>query len=419
MQIERKASPPINADSLLSGGLLALLLFGYVCTVYFAFVAVVVAVLDMGDLRSPDFLPPWPLNLAALLLVAATFLPVMRLLRRRVNGLVYAEHDDVWAKVSQIIQPLELAADPGNTLPHLAQAIAVQLHVPHVTIELDVTEPPQRAEHGRPVENALTVRLPIRHRENTLGAIEASGRVAGQALSSADLSLLRDVARQIGVAFHATWLAATLQATRENLVLAREEERRRIRNDLHDGLAPTLASLQLQLGAARLRLRQEPSQAEAMLEEMREDLRTATSAIRQLVYGLRPPLLDELGLVGAIRNLRLNGSGLRLDVHAPEPMPSLPAAVEVAAWRIASEAIQNVVVHAQATCCVVALDMDGASLHLRICDDGIGIPEEVAHGVGMQSMRERAAELGGDLTVKERSVGGTEVCARLPFAPRP
>ncbi len=196
---------------------------------------------------------------------------------------------------------------------------------------------------------------------------------------------------------------------------AREEERRRIRNDLHDGLAPTLSSLQLQLGAVRNLVRRDPEQAEAMINDLREDMRQATAEIRQLVYDLRPPMLDELGLVGAMRNSKFQGSEVRINVHAPEPLPQLPAAVEVAVYRIASEALHNVVKHAQATTCHIDIEIEGGCLFLKVIDNGKSLSPNATAGIGINSMKERAAELGGTLTVQPGEPSGTCVYARIPL----
>ncbi len=227
--------------------------------------------------------------------------------------------------------------------------------------------------------------------------------------------LLKDIAQQLGIALRAAQLSAELQASRERLVIAREEERRRIRNDLHDGLAPTLSSLQLQLGAARNLVRRNPEQAEALINELREDMRNATAEIRQLVYDLRPPMLDELGLVGAMRNSKFQGSEVRIDVHAPEPMPQLPAAVEVAVYRIASEALHNVVKHAQATTCQIHIELDGGCLILKVIDDGKSLSPDAQAGIGIHSMKERAAELGGTLIVQSGEPSGACILARIPL----
>jgi signal transduction histidine kinase len=173
--------------------------------------------------------------------------------------------------------------------------------------------------------------------------------------------------------------------------------------------------MQMQLGAVRRLIQQDPEQAEAIAGELREDLRQATAEIRQLVYDLRPPMLDELGLVGAIRSFRVTGTELRFEVMAPEPMPALPAAVEVAVYRIASEAVHNVVKHAQATACVVCLEVAEGRLNLSVTDNGQGFPEKLNAGVGLYSMKERAAEVGGTFSIQPGPDGGLRVTASLPL----
>ena len=139
--------------------------------------------------------------------------------------------------------------------------------------------------------------------------------------------------RVVGITLHASQMSAALQASREQLVMIHEEERRRIRRDLHDGLGPTLASLRMQLSAARRLVRDNPDEAEQLIDELRDDVSTATADIRRLVYELRPPMLDELGLVLAMSNFKLGDSPTRLEVIAPEPMPRLSAAVDGARYK--------------------------------------------------------------------------------------
>jgi signal transduction histidine kinase len=188
------------------------------------------------------------------------------------------------------------------------------------------------------------------------------------------------------------------------LVTAREEERRRLRRDLHDGLGPALASLTLKLDAARNLLARD---------------RAATETL----------LLDELGLVSAIREhaaRNVSANGLRVLVEAPESLPPLPAAVEVAAYRITMEALTNVARHAQAHTCVVRLSLpeaggrpQGSPLQIEIVDDGVGLPADRRAGVGLTSVRERAAEIGGTCAVGPGPGGGTRVVARRPPEKKP
>ena len=261
-------------------------------------------------------------------------------------------------------------------------------------------------------------------------------RAPGEGFSGADRRLLEDLARQAEVAVHAVRLTADLQRSRERLVTTREEERRRLRRDLHDGLGPTLASFALKVDAARKLVSRKPEDAKMLLSRLKEQTQDTVTDVRRLVYGLRPPALDDLGLVAAIRQQAesqgfvayedfsgaagdgVSGeSGLVFSLEAPGDMPTLPAAVEVAAYRIAQEAITNVARHAHAKTCRVRLSVDRGSgvLEVEITDDGAGVPEVRVAGVGLSSMRERAEELGGTLAVEPKPEGGTRVLARLPL----
>ena len=152
-------------------------------------------------------------------------------------------------------------------------------------------------------------------------------------------------------------------------------------------------------------------------------MRATVADVRRLVYDLRPPALDQLGLVLAIRDYAEQytsdgEAGLRITVETPEHLPPLSAAVEVAAYNIAREALTNAARHAQARSCHIRLaieDVPGRpELVLEIADDGVGLPTKGRPGVGLSSMRERAEELGGKCTIESPPEGGTHVLARLP-----
>jgi signal transduction histidine kinase len=214
-------------------------------------------------------------------------------------------------------------------------------------------------------------------------------------------------------------LTADLQRSREWLVSAREEERRRLRRDLHDDLGPTLAGIALGLQLARDEHHRDPTMQDALLGRLTAETQRCITEIRRLAYDLRPPALDEFGLVPALREqaARLTGAadGLVVSMEAPTELPPLPAAVEVAAYRITLEALTNVARHAHARRCTVSLMVDGA-LELVVVDDGLGLSRDHRAGVGLASMRERAAELGGTCSVERCSAGGTRVRAQLPLA---
>ncbi len=267
------------------------------------------------------------------------------------------------------------------------------------------------------MENPL--RLPLTYQGKPVGELLLGPRAPGEQFSAADRHLLEGLARQAGVAAYAVRLTTDLQRSRERLVAAGEEERRRLRRNLHDGLGAQLAALNVQAGSLRRIIPRDPAAADELVAELREELRAAIADIRRLVYDLRPPALDDLGLVAALHQLAerygSEGGQPRVLLEEPENLPHLPAAVEVAVYRIAQEALTNVVRHARAKTCIVRLAVD-EDVGLEIVDDGVGISAERTAGVGLSSMYERAAELGGSCLVESAlQSSGTRVLVRLPL----
>ena len=355
-------------------------------------------------------------SLLATALVAVLFAPLRDRLQRGVNRLIYGERDDPYAVLSRLGERLKATDAPEAVLPTIVETVAQALKLPHVAIALkrDQGAFETVAEYGRPKGEPLI--LPLSYGTETIGQLILSPRAPGEPFGPADKRLLDDLARHAEAAAYAVRLTADLQRSRERLVNAREEERRRLRRDLHDGLGPQLATLTLKLDAARNLLVHEPQAADTLLAGLKAQTQGAIFDIRRLVYDLRPPALDELGLVPAIREQATNYSqnGLNVSVEAPESLPPLPAAAEVAAYRIVQEALTNVVRHARARACRIRLSA-GDELRLEITDDGIGLPEDRHAGVGLFSMRERAAELGGTCELASIPTGGTRVLARLPL----
>ena len=234
-------------------------------------------------------------------------------------------------------------------------------------------------------------------------------------LSGRDQGLLVDLVRQAAVAIRASLLATEVQESRERLVLGREEDRRRIRRDLHDGLGPALGGVALRLDAAGNAVTADPERAAELVRLARAEVREALDDVRRLVHDLRPPALDDLGLEAALRQ---QAERLRPQVAVAVDaagLDGLPAAVEVAAYRIVSEALTNVVRHAGAARGTVRLEGGPTALEVSVGDDGRGIGTDVSAGVGLLSMRERAEELGGQCEVRCPEEGGTVVHAVLPY----
>jgi signal transduction histidine kinase len=215
---------------------------------------------------------------------------------------------------------------------------------------------------------------------------------------------------------HAAQLTEALQASRQQLVLAQEEERRRIRRDLHDGLGPILAALAMQADTAQVLLESDPATARELMATVTQQAKEVVDEVRRLVYDLRPPALDEVGLVGALVRLahQHSSAALQIEVHAPAALPVLPAAVEVAIYRITAEALTNVVRHAHATRCTVVLEL-GSTVTLTVEDNGVGVGEQAVAGIGLHSIRERACEVNGTLVVVRGAIGGTRIVATMPL----
>jgi signal transduction histidine kinase len=358
-------------------------------------------------------------SLLATGLIAILFQPLRERLQRGVNRLIYGERDEPYVVISHLGRRLEDTLSPDAILPTIVETVAQALRLPYASIELCGDEARAlSAEYGdvRLAERSDLTRLPLVYQQEPIGELRLAPRASGESFGRADWRLLNDFVRQAGIAAHGVRLTIDLQHSRERLVTAREEERRRLRRDLHDGLGPALASLAMEADGAREWIHSDPDRVELTLANVTAQAQAALQDIRRLVYDLRPPALDELGLIGALRQTAVNmPEGLHIEVEAPESLPPLSAAVEVAAYRIAQEALNNVNHHAHAGNCLVRLSVYD-DLQLEISDDGVGLATGVRAGVGLISMRERAAELGGRCVIESRREGGTRVLACLPLA---
>jgi signal transduction histidine kinase len=207
-----------------------------------------------------------------------------------------------------------------------------------------------------------------------------------------------------------------LKISRQKIVTAREEERRRLRRDLHDGLGPTLAAQIFRIGVARNLLEKAPDKTAVILHDLERDIDQTLSDVRRLVYGLRPPLLDQFGLIGAISDfVNQQGERIPITLSLPDQLPPHNAAVEVAVFRILQTALDNVIKHANAATCTIRLRSEHDELLLIVEDDGVGLPVNVTEGVGLTSMRERAEELGGTFHLAPRQPQGTDLRVAIPL----
>jgi signal transduction histidine kinase len=366
-------------------------------------------------------LPP---SLLATALVAVLFAPLRQRLQAGVNRLMYGERDDPYRVLTHLAERFGAAHAPESVLPTLAETVAHAMNSPYAAITLLHSDAPV-PRPSPPAFRGTPLRLPLEYQGEAVGELLVAPRGPQEDFSAADRRLLETLARQIGPAAHAVRLTADLQLSRGRLVTAREEERRRLRRDLHDGLGPQLAALALKIETVRNRFA-ENQNLDAALVDLTERTQAAVSDIRRLVYALRPPALDELGLLAAIRQAAEQYSqpgdrSPQVTVDAPPSLPALPAAVEVAAYRIVQEALNNAVRHSAASTCRVRVSLESERdiLRLEIADDGCGLPAQHRTGVGLVSMRERAEELGGRFSIEAPSSGGTIVKVELPCPPVP
>lgn len=355
-------------------------------------------------------------QVVATVVAAATFQPARGRIQHAVDTLFYGDRSRPYEALSRLGVLLEHAPVPETVLPGVVESVATALRLPYAAIALrEGDEWVTAAAHGEPVRD--TEKFPMVYQDEAIGYLTVGRRTVGGDFGHADRRLLADLARQAGVAAHGVQLTLALQRSRAALVTAREEERRRLRRDLHDGLGPALAGVTLGLHAAGQNVRRAPDRAVEQLAQLAGQVEEAVRDIRRLVYGLRPPALDELGLAQAIRReaARLEGgeAGLAIAVDLPDDgLGALPAAVEAAAYRIITEALTNVSRHARARTCAVRLRR-GPSLEVEVLDDGLGLSGQPS-GVGLTAMRERAAELGGTCRI-ESLAPGTRILARLPI----
>ncbi|GAA1060711.1 sensor histidine kinase [Agromyces bracchium] len=359
----------------------------------------------------------WRVSVLVVLVVAIAAYPLREWLQRVVNRLMYGDRDDPARAMSRLARQVSDTAVAEELLPAVAAGVGEALRVPYVAV-VPVGSARPIAAYGTRTPDPQEFELV--HQGESIGTLEVGRRSRGEAFSAADRRVLEDLARQVAGTVRAVQLAEDLQASREQLVLAREEERRRLRRDIHDGVGSALAALALQAGNLRRSLPADTvdgSDTEERVVRLEGGIRDAVLDIRRIVDDLRPPALDDLGLAGAVRERAdsLLPGRTTLDVRTRGAV--LPAALEVAAYRIATEAMTNAARHSGASSVAVRVVAADGALRVEVADDGDGMADATAGGMGLKSMGERARELGGSCEVAPRPGGGTIVRAALPIPP--
>lgn len=340
--------------------------------------------------------------------VAMAVLPLRERLQALIDRLLYGDRRQPYEAIKRLAERTHDASTVGAVLSELAATVAASLRVPWVQVEVErhtveVGNRPQTAEE-RTVELASG--------DQTVGTISvATG--PGRSFRDEDVALFTDLGRHGGLAVQAALLVEAVVASRQRLVLAREEERRQLRRDLHDQLGPTMASIAMQLGALRGMVRSDPDELAEQLTRLAGAAQRSLDDVRRVARELRPPALDDVGLAAGLHQL---AGSLGVALHTEDvELPPLHAAVEVAAYRIGAEAVTNIARHAKATEAALCIEVSGGVMLLTVRDNGGGLNGRENVGVGMLTMRERAEELGGSLLIDSPPGQGVTVTATLPL----
>ncbi len=353
-------------------------------------------------------------GVVAAALVAVGFTPVRERLQRGVDRLVYGDRRDPMRAVTRFGDSVAAAGEPEDLLPAVLMTVVNAVHASGAA----VLSPEGRVVARRGSEGD-GVTLPLRVSGRDVGTLRVAARRPGEPYTEGDLRLLSALVPQVAVVVRALELAEALEAERDRVVTATRTERDRLRRDLHDGLGPSLSGVGLGLQALESAIDAgDESVAAELLERVRLEAGTAVADVRRILDDLRPAALDEATLTSAMRrHADNNAAGIPIEIYAAPTLPVLPPEVESAAYRIAQEALTNVVRHASARTCRVRVVADDAAVTLEVVDDGRGLPGRAGSaGVGLASMRERAAEMGGECRVEPGADGGTRVLARVPRA---
>ena len=339
---------------------------------------------------------------------AALTIPVVGLSRRAADRFVYGRRPSPLRALEELGTRLAQLADPRDVPETVLSAVTESLAVGGARLLVGDT---LQAEVGTAT---FEEQFPITYRDERLATLAVAPRPGETTLIARDRSVITRIGALAGPALHGARLVNELVEARARVVIAREDERRRLRRDLHDDLAPTLAGLGLSAAVVEKLSRAGDRRAAEAATDLAGRLQGASRKVRDIAYNLRPPVLDDRGLVATIEETIATDGPPRVTVVAPTDRLELPAAVEACALRIIQEAVVNVRRHAAASCCEVRIVPEPDALRIEIVDDGIGLTEPRRAGIGMRSMTERASEIGGSVSFRSEDGRGTRVSVWLP-----
>ncbi|MFJ6672778.1 sensor histidine kinase [Actinosynnema sp. NPDC091369] len=354
-------------------------------------------------------------NVIATVVVVALLAPLYKVLLRGVNRALYGARSDPYGALVELGRTLAHPMPRHELLPAVAAWVGKGLKLPYVAVHLDSSGSAPTAEHGTPI-GAASHKVVLKHQGREVGLLVAEARSRGEALGRRDVRLLEDMAGQAAPAVHSARMALALREADAKFERERREELRRIGNDLHDYIGPSVVGIGKQMGVALRTMDRTDSRARTLIEEAARDLAALTGTVRRVVRDARALDLGP-NLAQAVRR-RTERFADEVDVHVTTvgQLDDVPPVVGRAAFLIAGEALLNVVRHAHASRCRISLTRTGSGLAVSVADDGRGMPQEPPFGIGLASMEERCTGLGGEFSVDDLAPG-TRITAHIPFDP--
>ncbi len=377
-----------------------------------ALLAIYVAIVAIGGQLLPT--DDGVVLAVATAVVAVSISPLRRVLQRRIDALVRGDVSMPTEAFSGMGRRLGAATDDTELLTVIAESVVHALRLGGLAIEVDWPGGARRVVSVGELSAASVETRDLVVSREVVGRVVVSGR-HGELLDRATLESLDDLTPVVATVVQLVARTRELTESRARIASARDEERRVLRRELHDGFGPGLAGVALGLRAAGNLMATDPAAAGPLVRQMADEIDQRVEEVRTLARGLLPPVLDELGLVPAIVELaeryRVLGD---LDVVVTADDVTVDVDARQAIYGIVAEAVRNVARHADATTCDITVSAHDGLLTVTVDDDGTGIPAVPASGVGLVSMRERAEGIGATLTVARRE-RGTRVQVVVPL----
>jgi signal transduction histidine kinase len=405
-------------------------LAGFITLVYVAIVVGIGRAIGSGDK------PNLGLSILATAIVAIAFQPVREWVQHFANRLVYGHRATPYEILSRFSDKVAETYATEDVLPKMARTVAEGTGAAHAEVWLR-SQGALRSAAAWPIDGAgpsqalplsdgqlpsftgIDKAIPVRHQGELLGALTVT-KPAGEPLTPAEDKLLSDLASQAGLVLRNVALTSELlsrleelKASRQRLVAAQDQERRRLERDLHDGAQQHLVALKTRLALAQRVTERDPAKAEQLIANLEQEAGEALDTLRDLARGIYPPVLAAQGLDAALR-AQASKSPLDVDVRA-DGISRYPQDIEAAVYFCCLEALQNVAKYANAHHATVTLDQRAGELTFSVIDDGVGFdPNSTAKGSGTQNMADRVAAIGGTLTVASNPGTGTVVSGSVP-----